>query len=568
MEIFDYLYRQIYYVGIQTIRYGTRFFTWLLSLLLKPVKAIGTLFVTIFVVIDKHALKTFHEKADELKKLSKEAKEVSKNTPKEEKKSFKYFIHYTGVAFRRYKDAFNYVFNIILPVASFIFLINVVGFWNDAAFALEVNYNDEVIGYVQDEAVYKQAREMAFQRLDVNTASVGLTQDEQENSQLIGDAEYNIRLVKRGQLNDASEICDNLIEKSDNKITNACGVYVDDNFICAVKNETDALSVFDSILAEHETGEENVVVSFVENIDYVQGLYLDSDSIIKDADYLQKKLNSNTSEAKYYTIQDGDTLLGIVQKFDVSVSQLKKLNPELTEIIRPGQQILISEAKSFLRVQTTKTEYKEIEIPYDTVTINTSKLYSGDKKVLTKGENGVERITELVTYIGGEKVSSKEVSRVTIKDAVTEKVQVGTKKNQNTSASTGSSKGKLRWPAIGATSVSSPYGKRSFGDGWHAGIDIVRPGGSSGCTVVAAEAGTVTFAGWYNTGGYTVMIDHGNGLTTMYCHMQNTLKVRSGQRVSRGQAIGNIGATGYVTGPHLHFEVKVNGKNVNPALYL
>ena len=64
------------------------------------------------------------------------------------------------------------------------------------------------------------------------------------------------------------------------------------------------------------------------------------------------------------------------------------------------------------------------------------------------------------------------------------------------------------------------------------------------------------------------MIDHGNGLTTMYNHMQNTIKVKTGQRVSSGQAIGNIGATGYVTGAHLHFEVKVNGKNVNPALYL
>ena len=161
-----------------------------------------------------------------------------------------------------------------------------------------------------------------------------------------------------------------------------------------------------------------------------------------------------------------------------------------------------------------------------------------------------------------------EKARETIKEAVSEKIQVGTKKAPNISSSTGSAKGKLRWPAIGATSISSPYGRRSFGDGWHAGIDIVRPGGSSGCTVVAAESGTVTFAGWYNSGGYTVMIDHGNGLSTMYCHMQNTLKVRSGQRVSRGQAIGNIGATGYVTGAHLHFEVKVNGKNVNPSLYL
>lgn len=568
MEILDFLYRQIYFIGIQTIRYGKRFITWLLALLLKPIKAIGTLIATIAVVIDKHALKTFHERFEEFKILSQEAKAVSENIPKKERKSLKYLIHYTGVALRRYKSAFVYVFNFILPVISLSFLISVIGYWSNAAFALEVNYNDEVIGYVQDEVVYKEAKEMAFQRLDINTASVGLTPEDKKNSQLIGDAEYNIKLVKRGQLNDATEICDKLIEKSDNKITNACGVYVDDKFICAVKNETDALSVFDSILAEHETGEKDVVVSFVENIDYVQGLYLDSDTIIKDADYLQKKLNSTISEAKYYTIQDGDTILGIVQKFDMSMSQLFKLNPELTETIRAGDKILISEAESFLRVQTTKTEYKENEIPYDTITINTSKLYVGDKKVLTKGVKGIERITELVTYIGGEKVSSREVSRVTLKEAISEKIQVGTKRGSNTSGSSTSAKGKLRWPAIGATSVSSPYGKRSFGDGWHAGIDIVRPGGSSGCTVVAAEAGTVTFAGWYNSGGYTVMIDHGNGLSTMYCHMQNTIKVRSGQRVSRGQAIGNIGATGYVTGPHLHFEVKVNGKNVNPALYL
>ena len=124
---------------------------------------------------------------------------------------------------------------------------------------------------------------MAYDRLDINTASVGLPQEEGKESKLIGDAEYKIRRVKRVQLNDASEICDKLIEKSDNKITNACGVYVEGNFICAVKNETDALSVFDSILAEHETGEENAVVSFVENIDYVQGLYLDSEDTIKDA---------------------------------------------------------------------------------------------------------------------------------------------------------------------------------------------------------------------------------------------------------------------------------------------
>ena len=100
-------------------------------------------------------------------------------------------------------------------------------------------------------------------------------------------------------------------------------------------------------------------------------------------------------------------------------------------------------------------------------------------------------------------------------------------------------------------------------------MDIVRPGGSLGCAVVAAESGTVTFAGWYGSGGYTVMINHGNGLSTLYAHMQQgSLTVSAGQRVSRGQQIGRIGATGYVTGPHLHFEVRVNGTKVNPAKYL
>ncbi len=570
MEIFDVLYRQIYYIGIQTIRYGKRFFSWLLALLLKPIKGFVALVYTLFIVIDKHALKAFHEMVDDIKKLLADAKAVSVKLPEETNKlsRAKRFARYVDAAFRRYKKAFVYVLNFILPIISLLFLINVIAGWSSTTFALEVNYNNEVIGYVQDEAVYKEAKKMAFDRLDVNAANAGISTDGKEDSALIGNAEYKIKRVKRNQINKASEICDSLIEKSNNKITNACGVYIDDNFICAVKNETDALSVFDSILAEHETGEANAVVSFVENIDYVQGLYLDSESIIKDASYLQDKLNSKKNEAKFYTVEAGDTISGIAQKFSVSSAELYRLNPELSENLQIGQTIRLSNEVNFIRVQTTKTEYKESEIPFDTIKINTNSLYVGDKRTITKGQNGVEQVTELVTYIDGVKVSSKEVSRTVIKEAVSEKIQVGTKKNQSSSGSQGYTGGKLGWPTIGAYSISSAYGYRNFGDGWHAGIDIVRPGGSSGCTVVAAESGTVTFAGWYGSGGYTVIIDHGRGLTTMYCHMQNSLRVRSGQRVSRGQAIGKIGATGYVTGAHLHFEVKVNGRNVNPMNYL
>lgn len=570
MEIFDAIYDQIYFIGIQTIRYGKRFLKWLLSLLLKPIKAIGTLIFTILIVFDKHALKTFHTRVDELKNFLKETKAVFRKETDAEGKAnrVKRFFHYTGVALHRYRSVFVYALNFVLPIISLALLVNVIAFWSDAAFALEINYNDEIIGYVQDEAVYKEARKLAYERLGANATSIEVSQDGNKETKLIGDAEYNIKMVKRSQINDASEICENLIEKSDNKITNACGVFIDNKFICAVKNETDALSVFDAILSEHETDEENAVVSFVENIDYVQGLYLDSEDTIKDAEYLQNKLKSKTSEARYYTAEEGDTLAFIAEKYEMTEQQIRKLNPDLPEEIQKGEKILISRATSFLRIQTTITEFKEVEVPYETVSVKTNNLYVGDKKVVSKGQNGVDKITFLVTFIDGVKVSTKEVDRTTVKEPVSEKVQVGTKKRPSNIGGGHYTGGKLGWPTIGAYSISSPYGPRNFGDGWHGGIDIVRPGGSSGCTVVAAEAGVVTHAGWYGSGGNTVIIDHGNGLTTMYCHMQNTIKVRVGQRVSRGQPIGNIGATGFVTGPHLHFEVRVRGKEVNPTKYL
>ena len=569
MGIFEEIYRQIYFIGIQTLRYGKRFFRWFLALLLKPVKVLGSFIFTILIVIDKHALKTFHIRMNELKALIKDAKAVSKkdSDAKGKKKGIKQIFQYTGVALRRYRKVFMYALNFILPIISLAVLVNVISFWSNAAFALEINYNDEVIGYVQNESVYKEARKLAFERLGTDATSLEISQEGNKETQLIGDAEYSIKMVKRSQINDASEICENLIQKTDNQITNACGIYIDDKFICAVKNETDALSVFDSILAEHETEEENAVVSFVENIDYVQGLYLDSEKTIKDAEYLQNRLKAKTSEARYYTAEEGDTLSYIAEKYEMTEEQIRKLNPNLPEDFQKGEKILLSRATSLLRVQTTKTELKEVEIPYETITVNTNNLYAGDKKVVTKGVYGVEQITQLVTYIDGVKVSTKEVARTTIKEPISEKIQVGTKKKP--SNSTGNyTGGKLGWPTIGAYSISSPYGYRNFGDGWHGGIDIVRPGGSSGCTVVAAESGVVVSAGWRGSAGYAVTIDHGNGVTTMYYHMQNTIKVTAGQRVSRGQAIGNIGATGFVTGAHLHFEVKVNGKEVNPMLYL
>ena len=564
MEFLEMLYDGIYFVGIQTLRYGKRFFRWLLSLLLKPIKTISTLLLALIVVINKFALKTFHKSVEEFKNLITDAKNVFSGGADKKKPSY-----YITVAVKRYKQAFVYVMNFVVPALSLFLLLNVIGFWADVNYALEISCKNEVIGYVQSEAVFKEAKELAYDRLDISSNTIAIVDENTKESPIIGATEYKIVPVKRSQINTATEICDKLIATSDSKITNACGVYINDEFICAVKNETDALGVFDSILAENETGESNAVVSFVENIDYVQGLYPDNENTIKDASFLQQKLKTNKKDAKYYTAQENDTLSKVAEKFGITVSSLMELNSGIEEMLNAGQVVLVQKEEKYIQVQTTKTEQREVEMPFETIKINSGTLYVGDSRTVVKGQNGLERVTELVTYIGGKEVSTKEISRAVIKESVSEKIHVGTKKSPYSSGGVVSFGGKFVWPTIGAFEISSYYGYRDFGDGWHDGIDIVRPGGSMGCTIVAAEGGTVVHAGWKKTAGYSVLIDHGNGIQTRYYHMkQGSIVVRAGQKVSRGQPIGQIGATGYVTGPHLHFEVRVNGKSVNPLPYL
>ena len=119
------------------------------------------------------------------------------------------------------------------------------------------------------------------------------------------------------------------------------------------------------------------------------------------------------------------------------------------------------------------------------------------------------------------------------------------------------------WPTNGV--VSSPYGLRWGGTDFHPGIDIAN---DMGTPIVATADGVVEYAGW-NSGGYGNMVDinHGNGIMTRYGHASQVV-VSAGQYVRRGQLIAYMGSTGFSTGPHVHYEVHVNGQRVNPISYL
>jgi murein DD-endopeptidase MepM/ murein hydrolase activator NlpD len=122
--------------------------------------------------------------------------------------------------------------------------------------------------------------------------------------------------------------------------------------------------------------------------------------------------------------------------------------------------------------------------------------------------------------------------------------------------------GAMQWPVRGV--VTSPYGPR-WGT-FHRGIDI---GVGQGTPIGAAANGTIFFSGQMDGYGNVILIDHGNGIVTLYAH-QSQLMATKGQYVTRGTTIGLVGSTGHSTGPHLHFEVRIgsSGMAVDPMGYL
>ncbi len=127
--------------------------------------------------------------------------------------------------------------------------------------------------------------------------------------------------------------------------------------------------------------------------------------------------------------------------------------------------------------------------------------------------------------------------------------------------------GVMKWPTPGYTGISSPYGYRIHPiykvKKMHTGIDVNAP---SGAKIVAANSGKVILSGWNGGYGNCIIIDHGDGIATLYGH-QSKLLVSEGDKVEKGDTIGKVGSTGLSTGPHLHFEVRIKGKTTDPMEY-
>ena len=164
-------------------------------------------------------------------------------------------------------------------------------------------------------------------------------------------------------------------------------------------------------------------------------------------------------------------------------------------------------------------------------------------------------------------ISTLEKEQKEIQAAINKAIEEASKPQTDSNKNVIQGSGRFSWPVPGYYTISSKFGKR-----WgrnHNGIDVASSNGTVyGAKIVAADSGTVILSKYYSGYGYCVIVSHGNGYTTLYAHMKAQSALRVGDAVTKGSTIiGYVGASGNVTGPHLHFEIAYNGVCQNPMNY-
>ena len=299
-------------------------------------------------------------------------------------------------------------------------------------------------------------------------------------------------------------------------------------------------------------------IGFAEEVEVAE-TYIPKSELV-DVDTALSLFTEEQEVQQIYDVQPGDTLSAISSKVGISMEELVKLNSDylkdVNSTIRAGQSLIITVPEPELSVLWTRREIVEESYEADVIYIDNDDWYTTKQVTLTEPSAGYRKVVSDVTYKNETVVNKNIVKQEILLEAVAKVVERGTKVPPT------------YIKPISGGSVSSGFGSRSspggIGSRNHQGVDFAIPVGS---TVMASSGGTVAQAGWSGGYGYMVLITHPDGSQTRYAHLSKVL-VSAGQSVSQGQKIALSGNTGISTGPHLHFEIILNGTPVNPLNYL
>ncbi|HHY36732.1 MAG TPA: M23 family metallopeptidase [Firmicutes bacterium] len=436
---------------------------------------------------------------------------------------------------------------LFLPSTLFLLLIGILLFTSRRPEPLwAVSLNGQVVGWVQD----REALEEALRQLEEEKeAEYG------EGVELSGTLEFTQVTEPDLEPEEPNRLAGRL-EKLMTYTVPAAVIVVNGEPVVALAGEEEARRVLDAVQIEYLSSEEGAVL---EEVVIKENVAIEPDRVavdrIKDPEEALRILLQGTDEVITHRVAKGESLWSIAVSYDLTVEDLKKANPDLkSDLLQIDQELSLVVPKPYLTVVTKETVTYTQDIPYPTRTVQDSSLWVYERQIREEGKPGRKEVTWTIVRENGQEIQRELVSEKELEEPVTQVVAVGTK------MPVAQGTGRLSWP-MSRGSITSRYGLRS--GRMHSGVDIAAP---TGTPIYAADSGVVTMAQWYSGYGKTVIIDHGNGISTLYGHCSEIL-VRVGSKVEKGQLIARVGSTGRSTGSHLHFEIRENGRTCDPLRY-
>lgn len=298
-------------------------------------------------------------------------------------------------------------------------------------------------------------------------------------------------------------------------------------------------------------------VDFAEEVEIVEA-YVDTAELVtleSAAEQLIKAQEVNTE----YIVVSGDTLSEISIRVNIPMDKLIEMNSSLQDentTLQIGQKLTITVPEPELSVDRTEEVYYEEIYDADIIYVDEDSWYTTQKETLQEPSAGFRKVVANVSYRNEKEQNRDIVKEEVIMEAIPKIVKRGTKIPPT------------YLKPISGGRLSSGFGRRKSptkgASSYHKGVDWATPVGTG---VYASSGGTVTKAGWGGSYGYVIFVNHVDGRQTRYAHLSKVL-VSVGQKVSQSQKIGLSGNTGVSTGPHIHFEILINGSPVNPLNYL
>lgn len=468
-----------------------------------------------------------------------------------DRKTFIVQYHVAKFLHKQRKKLGNYKKALLTHFAGTVLIaIAVVAIFSYAT-GYEYSYNGKHLGYVNNQEDVTKVLDLVSEELSKEYDSNIQINEE-------SDITFESVFILDKEIDNIDTVLKRLTYMSDMK-AEAYGIFIDGALYVTVESEAVAKAVLSNIYDDYVKTESEKLkyeeIGFKEDVQ-IQKVNTKL-AYISSAKQATNKIMKGGEKEVVYKVKNGDTIYGICEKLDVTWEEIKEMNPGLKqESIYPGDEILLNRATAAVTVRTVEVATFGEKVKYKTKYKKSSDMYEGEERVTQEGQSGKRVVTARLTRENGEIVKRKTLESDIIIEPVTEIIVQGTAPRPKTLPT-----GTLKYPIYGAVLTSE------FGWRWGRNHDGVDWGCGVGTPIYAADGGTVTYAGWFGGYGLYIEISHGSGVSTAYAHC-NDLYVGVGEQVYQGQQIASSGNTGYSTGPHLHFEVMINGSVQDPLQYL